>query len=272
MSDINETGNSSDLSEQNHSEEISRDDKPKRLSDEWWATVASPKSQRCIAHRKNGNRCQRAAYAGQKVCGHHGGRAPAAIAAARRRLGEAAETMAQQLLKMATDPNVADAVKLKAITEALDRASVTSKTTVGVEISTSPHFEAIFDGAVEAGSRADYRRSQGITDDTTPPALASPDSFSPIDVEFSNDESGNVRSQGQPMSHDDSQRQSYGALAGQTGPLCADREGVVAAPNRYDAPTGDGMMSLEDALDAQAQMYRNAAATRGLPPGRTAHG
>ncbi|WP_236739606.1 hypothetical protein [Mycobacteroides abscessus] len=191
--------------------------------------------------------------------------------------------MAQQLLKMATDPNVADAVKLKAITEALDRASVTSKTTVGVEISAAPHFESIFDGAVESGSRADYRRSQGITDDTappialgqvtgdsTPPALASPDSFSPIDVDFSDDELGNVRSQRRPMSRDDAQRQPYATLAGQTGPFRADREGIVTAPNRYGEPTGDGMMSLEEALEAQAQMYRNAAATRGLPPGRSA--
>ena len=72
------------------------------------------------------------------------------------------------------------------------------------------------------------------------------------------------------MSHDDSQRQSYRALDGQTGPFRADREAIVAAPNRYDAPTGDGMMSLEEALEAQAQMYRNAAAIRGLPPGRSA--
>ncbi|WP_237082558.1 hypothetical protein [Mycobacteroides abscessus] len=188
--------------------------------------------------------------------------------------------MAQQLLRMATDPNVADAVKLKAITEALDRASVTSKTTVGVEISAVPRFESIFDEAVESGSRADYRRSKGLADESdAPPALAdcagdlvlpASDSFSPIDVEFSYDESGDVRSQGRPMGCDDAQRQPYGALAGQTGPFYADREGVVTAPHRYDAPVGGGMTSLEEALEAQAQMYRDAAVTRGLPPGHSA--
>ncbi|MBN7298209.1 hypothetical protein IUU89_20070 [Mycobacteroides abscessus subsp. abscessus] len=274
MSGINETENSGVNSEPNN--DLSASDPsirpPVRWSDEWWATVASPRSQRCTAHKKSGARCQRAAFAGQKVCGHHGGRAPQAMAAARRRLGEAADTMAEQLLKMATDPNVADAVKLSAIKDALDRGGVTAKTVATVEITAKP-FEEIFDAdvVVTAGGRADYRRSRGIADDSdTPTALVSStdipplepsDSFSPIDVEFSDDESGNVRSQGRPMSRDDAQRQPYGTLAGQTGPFCGEAE---------------GMQSLEDAVEAQAEMRRRATAMgpirRALPPGHTAHG
>ncbi|WP_237085003.1 hypothetical protein [Mycobacteroides abscessus] len=180
--------------------------------------------------------------------------------------------MAEQLLKMATDPNVADAVKLSAIKDALDRGGVTAKTVATVEITAKP-FEEIFDAdvVVTAGGRADYRRSRGIADDSdTPTALVSStdipplepsDSFSPIDVEFSDDESGNVRSQGRPMSRDDAQRQPYGTLAGQTGPFCGEAE---------------GMQSLEDAVEAQAEMRRRATAMgpirRALPPGHTAHG
>ncbi|MDM3900426.1 hypothetical protein [Mycobacteroides abscessus] len=282
MSDINDTENSSEISEENTGEDPSSKSRIVKWSEQWWATKAKPGVRRCKAHRKNGNRCQRAAMDGQMVCSTHGGRAPQNMKKARERLAEAADRMARELLKMAIDPNVADAVKLSAIKDALDRGGVTAKTVATVEITAKP-YEDIFDAGVvmTGGSRADYRRSQGITDDTTPttalgqvtgdtPALASSDSFSPIDVDFSDDELGNVRSHGRPMSRDDAQRQPYGPLGGQTGPFRADREGIVTAPNRYDAPTGDGMMSLEEALEAQAQMYRDAAATRGLPSGRSA--
>lgn len=279
MSDINDTENTSEISEENTGEDPSSKSRIVKWSEQWWATKAKPGVRRCKAHRKNGNRCQRAAINGANVCPTHGGRAPQVQAAARRRLAEATDHMARELLKMAVDPNVNDAVKLKAMTEALDRGGVTTKSTATVEITAKP-YEEIFDGAVESGLRADYRRSQGISDVTAPhtalaygaddmAAISGSDSFSPIDVEFSNDESGNVRSQAQPMSRDDAQRQPCATLAGQTGPFRADREGVVTAPNRYDEPT-IGCQSLEDALEAQAQMYRNAAATRGLPPGRSA--
>lgn len=77
------------------------------------------------------------------------------------------------------------------------------------------------------------------------------------------------------MSRDDAQRQPYAMPAGQTGPFHADREGVVTAANRYDEPTSGGMMSLQDALEAQAQMHQRPVDTpvaRALPPGSAAHG
>ena len=40
------------------------------------------RAHRCTAHRKNGDRCKRAAIAGGTVCTHHGGSAPAVKAEA----------------------------------------------------------------------------------------------------------------------------------------------------------------------------------------------
>jgi hypothetical protein len=93
----------------------------------------------------------------------HGGAAPQVKRKARQRLEEAADRMACELLKMATDDNVADSVKLAAIRDALDRAGLAAKTAVELEGGPPKPYEAIFE-RIEAGSRAEYRRSHGITD------------------------------------------------------------------------------------------------------------
>lgn len=79
------------------------------------------------------------------------------------RIEEAADRMARELLKMATDANVADSVKLAAIRDALDRAGLAAKSAVEVEVGPPKPYQAILE-SIEAGSRAEYRRSRGIPD------------------------------------------------------------------------------------------------------------
>jgi hypothetical protein len=94
------------------------------------------------------------------VCDFHGAKAPQVKRKARQRIEEAADRMACELLKMATDDNVADSVKLTAIRDALDRAGLVAKTAVEVEVGPPKPYEVILE-RIEAGSCAEYRRSIG---------------------------------------------------------------------------------------------------------------
>lgn len=104
------------------------------------------------------------------MCRAHGGAAKQCREKAQRRLAEATDTMARALLKMATDDNVADSVKLTAIRDALDRGGVVAKTAVEVGVSVKP-FEAIID-RLESSSRSEFRRSRGIEDSDAQPLAA----------------------------------------------------------------------------------------------------
>jgi hypothetical protein len=158
-----------------------------KWSEQWWANAKPEvRAHGCTAHRKNGDRCKRAAIQGGRVCTHHGGSAPAVKARARQRIEDAADRMARELLMMAVDENVSDAVKLAAIRDALDRAGLSARTAVSVEVGSRP-FEQIFDG-IASGSRAESRRRRGMPDDdeldaiesTRPPALVGGGHAGPI--------------------------------------------------------------------------------------------
>lgn len=129
-----------------------------------WENSCHPE-RRCTAHRKNGDRCKNAARHGTNVCDFHGAKAPQVKHKARQRIEEAADRMACELLKMATDNHVADSVKLAAIRDALDRAGLAARTAVSVEVGPPKPYEVILH-SIEGGSRDEYRRSRGIPDNS----------------------------------------------------------------------------------------------------------
>jgi len=77
----------------------------KRHSDEWWENHAPPGILRCTCPQKNGKQCNMEAVPGLNVCGQHGGKTPAAIAAAFTRLGGAVEDAADVVKEIMNDPN-----------------------------------------------------------------------------------------------------------------------------------------------------------------------
>jgi len=128
-----------------------------------WARNAHPE-RRCTAHRKNRDQCKNPARQGTNVCDFHGAKAPQVKRKARQRIEEAADRMACELLRMATDDDVADSVKLAAIRDALDRAGLSAKTAVEIEVGPPKPYEQILDGitVLEGGSREVFRRSQAM--------------------------------------------------------------------------------------------------------------
>jgi hypothetical protein len=242
-------------------------------------------ARRCTAHNRSGGRCRKWAILGGTTCGTHGGRAPQVKRKARQRLEEAADRMARELLKIATDGNVSEAVRVNAIKDALDRAGVSARTAVDVSVTAAP-FETILEH-IESGSRAEYRRSRGIEDDSDhPPALAdSPRELppvgadAPLDAEIVDEgaeliaamrASSRVNGQGEPMTPTEAEHAPADSSAPGINPLDGKTLGGPLGPT---GPAGGGMMTLEDAVAAQAEMrraaVRRAETQRALPRGRS---
>lgn len=90
--------------------------------------------RRCVAHRKNGERCKAYAIRGGTVCGKHGGSAPQVKAKAQQRILAAADGAAAKLVALMQDKNVPAQVQLAAARDLLDRAGITSARAFEVEV------------------------------------------------------------------------------------------------------------------------------------------
>ncbi len=77
----------------------------------------------CTARRTDGKPCKASAIKGATVCRVHGGSAPQVRAAAQRRLLEAADPAAAELVRLALNAESAR-VRLAAVRDLLDRAGV----------------------------------------------------------------------------------------------------------------------------------------------------
>lgn len=130
--------------------------------------AASAGEAQCAARSKqSGERCKKSPMPGSNVCRVHGGSAPQVKAAAKRRLEEASERMAQRLLGLAENDlkdgtKVGAYVQLGAVTAALDRAGIVEQKQINVEVTAKPYENLL--GDIESGSRGDYRRSIGHPD------------------------------------------------------------------------------------------------------------
>lgn len=133
--------------------------------------LTAGESQCTARSKRTGQRCRLASMLGGNVCRAHGGAAPQTKAKAQRRLQQAADALVQRLLGMALDGEVADHLALAAIRDALDRAGLSAKTAVEVEVALKP-WEQIADDAfttIDSGSLAAHRAARG---GQPPPALA----------------------------------------------------------------------------------------------------
>jgi hypothetical protein len=105
--------------------------------EEHWVVVPRNK-KRCTGKINNGpykgQRCRKQRLRGVKVCMAHGGSFATVRQAAQKRLAAAADYISSDLIKMASDKNVEDKDRLRAMIEILNRAGVDGKTTVTIEV------------------------------------------------------------------------------------------------------------------------------------------
>lgn len=94
-----------------------------------------PEPAKCSARTSKGNPCKNAPMNGTNVCRKHGGAAPQVRKKAQERLQLAVLPLLGHLYKMATDDgSLPPAVKLAAIRDMLDRAGITSKLEIEIDV------------------------------------------------------------------------------------------------------------------------------------------
>jgi hypothetical protein len=134
-----------------------------RWSEEFWRR-ASPdvQARRCVGHKRNGDRCLKAAIKGATVCRTHGGATKHVQRAARVRLENAQDLMAQQLLGVALTA-ASEAVKLAAIKDVLDRGGLKAPSEVVLSQGETKPYEELFED-ISTLSREESRERRGYED------------------------------------------------------------------------------------------------------------
>ena len=129
--------------------------------DDWKGNAAT----RCVAYKKTGERCRRQARRGTTVCDWHGAKAPQVKAKARRRLEEAADRMAKELLGIAEGAE-SEAVKLAAVKHVLAVGGLSEKHSVDVDVAVKP-YETLLSSvdSIAPMTRAESRARRGLADD-----------------------------------------------------------------------------------------------------------
>jgi hypothetical protein len=100
---------------------MENEDLSKSVAFEKQSTGLRAGRNQCVAHKKTGERCRKAAMRGQRVCRFHGGATKASRNAAQMRLLAAAEPLVVELIRIALDKKNDDDRKLRAIMDALNR-------------------------------------------------------------------------------------------------------------------------------------------------------
>lgn len=91
----------------------------------------------CTARKTNGDPCRKRPIKGGNVCNKHGGSAPQVRAAALRRIQAAADPAAATLVGLLYDKTAPHAVRLNAARDLLDRAGLTAKTGIEIDVGDS---------------------------------------------------------------------------------------------------------------------------------------
>jgi len=220
---------------------------------------------KCTARKRNGEPCKAMAARGANVCRVHGGSAPQVKKAARRRLDNAADALTARLLGFALDNGVPDAIALAAIRDALDRAGMSAKTAVEVEVSAKP-WEQVMNGfadRIQTTSRDDWRRAQGMEVEQT--------SVSAFDLTA---ELGAINPTSLDEADDDEVIDAEVVdVSGHPDPTpLVDEERARAQPTAPGMGTRGGLVTAADGAAQAAELRRRAAivpARRALPPGRS---
>ena len=85
-------------------------------------------SRRCTAHKKDGQRCKKAAILGGNVCGTHGGSAPQVRNKARQRIMEAADPAAARMVELMA--SLDERISFAASKDLMDRAGYKAPTEI----------------------------------------------------------------------------------------------------------------------------------------------